>query len=485
MKQRSNSADTERSAAERRLRAFSQFNAKLGEAAFAQLPIINGYPETFSVFPGDVVAIRAARKPGSDPEDPSPTNPRSALIGRYKVQNAVTKQVILDEAPAAAIRILEQAPKDYRGDGAAYECCLSLDTAGWPPGVYECVIVDDSGDKSQEIYFNIKPRSFEKYDLVCILPTFTWQAYNAAGGGSFYSARKKGPDTTVSLHRPIPRRIPDSMTMALPGLAAFEAAKINYCCIDSWDLHHGLCRLSEAPVVALLTHDEYWSAAMRNEVDRFLEQRGVLLVVAGNVCWWQIDVNGTNITVNKKRGRRIGRWHVQKPSEETTFGASFRFGGYPVQRVIRSRPTLARHTVHLSEREIQDSGGIRVLEPDHPIFRGMTLKEDNSFGSDVPIMNGEIDGVPLAGDGTVDRTLYTENIEPHILATGLAVRDVSGVGVHRVGVVIEASIKGGHVVHFGTFGWSRGLRAKNKAVEQIVLNAYRYCRSLARQGSRS
>ncbi len=53
--------------------------------------------------------------------------------------------------------------------------------------------------------------------------------------------------------------------------------------------------------------------------------------------------------------------------------------------------------------------------------------------------------------------------------------------LRRIGVIVEADVRAGHVLHMGSFGWSRGLVQKNEAVKRIVLNAYHHCRSFARE----
>jgi hypothetical protein len=443
---------------------------------FVRLPPINGYAETFSIFAGEVAAIRVARKPAAPHAGDKP-----AFVRRIQIKNAVTGKVVTVRKPEAAIRIFEQMPKNYRDEGAGYDCRIPLDTTGWPPAVYECVIFDDAGNKSRDIYLNVKPRSFDGCDIVCVLPAFTWQAYSHVGGASFYP-EKKGQESTVSLCRPIVRKADNFIESALPFLALFESKRIAYACIDSLDLHRRLCPLKGVPVVALLTHDEYWSDAMRAEIDRYLAQRGVMLVMAGNVCWWRIQVGGNNISVDKRRGH--GLWHLEGAPEENSFGASFRFGGYPVE-LAAENPKLAPLVAHLSGPAIRESRGIQVTEPDHPIFRGIELTRNGSFGGDVPIMYREIDGVPLNDDGTVDRNRYkADNVAPHILATGLAVSGRGRASVQKVGVVVEAGVNGGHVLHLGTFGWSLALRTKNKAATKVIANAYRYCRRLARRHSR-
>jgi hypothetical protein len=269
---------------------------------------------------------------------------------------------------------------------------------------------------------------------------------------------------------------------AIPFLALFRNERLNVACIDSSDLHHRLCPQGAVSVMALLTHDEYWSDPMRAEIERFLQLGSSLLVMAGNVCWWRIEVDGNNISVNKGRNRNKGLWCALGKPEEATFVSSFRFGGYPLE-FAKTKAGLARYTAHLSEHELTRSRAITVVATDHPLFHGVALESDNTFGGDIPIMYREIDGVPLAEDGTVDRNRYeADAISPMIIATGTSVNGHDSAGIQKSGVIVEADVGGGHVLHMGTFGWSLGLAQKNESIKRIVLNAYHHCSTCQRAG---
>jgi hypothetical protein len=231
--------------------------------------------------------------------------------------------------------------------------------------------------------------------------------------------------------------------------------------------------------MTLLTHDEYWTAEMRAMIDGYLKYRGVLLIMAGNVCWWRIWAEGDNITVDKEPGPKCFHYYTHGEPEEQTFLMSYRFGGYAVDQAQR-KPSIVSNVRDLSETQIQEAGGIEVVLPDHPLFEGVTLGPGGAFGADVPVLYREIDGIPLKPDGSVDRNWYdADDVEPKIIAVGLTVAKSRYMALDRAGVVAEAVIGRGLVLHMGSFGWSLGLVKKNEAVKRVVLNAYRYCRSKA------
>ena len=441
------------------------------KAAFDRLSTLNGYAEPFSLFAGEPLRIKAARKPSSN------LFQRKVHVKSIAIRDAVGEAVLWTRALQPPLRVKSELPQSYRDQGANYQCTLDIETAGLPPGLYECILKDDAGDQSQDIYFNIKPKTVESIELLCVLPTFTWHAYCRVGGGSFYSANIGGL-RSVSLHRPMSRKSDNAANASLNFLRTFAEAKIAYACVDSTDLHEGTLPQGTAPVMALLTHDEYWSRPMRATIDDYLDRSGVLLVMAGNVCWWQIEVDAGSITVDKTPTKRMPYWHARGLPEERTFLSSFRFGGYALNRAMR-KPFVARHVSSLTPEKIQAAGGVDVVMPDHPLFQGVVLGADNTFGSEVPVLYREIDGIPLDDDGNVDRNWYdADDIEPRIIATGLAVNNLRYNPISRVGVIAEGHVRNGHVLHLGSFGWSLGLGQDNAAVRRLVLNAVAYCRDL-------
>jgi hypothetical protein len=454
--------------------AWAEADRRLAESYLGKLSTLNGYAETFSLFAGETLKLRLARKPAAQPLS------RDIFLRDVELRDAVSGKTVATFKPDAKIPIAEQTPASYRDDGAAYRALVEIDTTGWPVGVLECVVRDSAGNGSEGIFVNIKPRSFDGYDLVCVLPFFTWHAYGSGGGHSFYS-KSLGHLRTISTQRPLHRTGDNGIDASLVFLAAFTQGGVKWACVDSWDLHHAALPDGRAPVMALLTHDEYWSQGMRAQIDRYLRRRGVLMIAAGNVCWWMIDVEGHNLTVDKRPKPDTAYWWMRGFPEETTFLASFRFGGYTL-RWARRKPTFARHLDDLSEDEFNAAGALTVVQPDHPLFKGVVLGPGNTFGAEVPIVYREVDGIPLKPDGSVDRGWFeADEIEPQIIATGLTVSNNRYHHINRVGVVMEADVRRGHVLHMGSFGWSLGLVQKNEAVKRVVLNAYHHCRSLARE----
>ncbi len=477
---------------ETRAKAEARGDAK----SIERLPPINGYAETFSSGRGDIVRISAAGRPALLTQDSSARVHETVLVD-CKILEAVSAKVVLDIPIAAESKLLEEIPATHDKGGAAYSFSISIPTANLPQGLYECRLVASDGKTSSGIYFNLRPdeASIKNLDALVILPTFTWQAYNDIGGGSFYTAHV-GPNRKVSLKRPIAVEGLHSAKGAIPLLKTLRDEGYNVACIDSLDLHKRAVKLSLAPVVILVGHDEYWSARMRKQIDGYIRGGGSVVVFGGNTCWWRVSVRGGEISVLKgkrwgrtkkhRRGKAVGRrrfdqWfrpHIATP-EEATFGSSYRFGGYSLERVVKSGPLRLKALIETSSAEdIDRARAMVVTRKDHPVFAGITLPADGRFGGEVPIVHGEIDAVRLDGNGHIDRTICPHvPKEARVLATGRVVSSqIQPTGTPEVGIVVESRIGRGLVLNFGSFGWWLGIYKNDPAVKRVLINAINYCR---------
>ncbi|HSC19861.1 MAG TPA: N,N-dimethylformamidase beta subunit family domain-containing protein, partial [Rhizomicrobium sp.] len=254
---------------------------------FDLLSTINGYPEDFSVFEGEPLFIRCARKPARTLPLPRRlvrvlwrfrfgeairarmlkrvahshrrnVEKPAAWVTRLALRDPIGGKTVLERKLSTPTPLFSEMPASYRDSGADYTSRIPLETAGLPAGVYECVVRDDRGNASQDIFVNIKPRSLENTDLLCVLPSFTWQAYNRIGGGSFYSP-ELGHQRTICSQRPMHHHSDNSIAPTLALLSTFREHGLNVACVDSWDLHRGRCPAGKVPVAAILVHEEYCS----------------------------------------------------------------------------------------------------------------------------------------------------------------------------------------------------------------------------------
>ena len=162
---------------------------------------------------------------------------------------------------------------------------LTVDTdASWPPGQYVLKLTSDDGGASM---VPIVVRDDASHaDLVMMSAVTTWQAYNAWGGADLYNGPGGGDDdenrsTVVSFDRPYA----DNGSGHLFGgefelLSEIEALGLDVTYWTNIDLHlHGEDLRNHRALLSL-SHDEYWSTAMRSGAETARDE-GVNLAFFG------------------------------------------------------------------------------------------------------------------------------------------------------------------------------------------------------------
>src|SRR5206468_264511 len=101
------------------------------------------------------------------------------------------------------------------------------------PGIYQGRLYDASGRPCDPFHFVVRARSVQtaRPQVGIVYPTYTWQAYNAFGGGSFYDTTLPEPKH-VSLDRPWwdgdpPGSARDNFTMHSPVSANYFASHLH------------------------------------------------------------------------------------------------------------------------------------------------------------------------------------------------------------------------------------------------------------------
>lgn len=140
------------------------------------------------------------------------------------------------------------------------------------------------------------------------IPTFTYHAYNTAGGGCLYSASR------VTFRRPgggvggPVKGLPDSYDPTSPRqtFAHWDAPFISWMeenglegdyCTDL-DLHEGRLLGDGYRLLVSAAHDEYWSAQTRRNITTFRDAGGNLANFGANTCWWRVKVDLDNAALD-------------------------------------------------------------------------------------------------------------------------------------------------------------------------------------------
>ncbi|MDX1440149.1 MAG: DUF6605 domain-containing protein [Rubricoccaceae bacterium] len=290
----------------------------------------------------------------------------------------------------------------------------------------------------------------------------------------------------------------ESPESTLPFLRLLKSEGYAATTISSEDLHDLPGLLDHARLVVLSGHDEYWSPQMRDTLERYIRRGGSLANFAGNVLWWQIQLRDGDMFQDQEGGQRRAACekHVpeqfshtgvlgihMEPGSESITGVSYRFAGYPISEIGPELKQLFAAELALTK----DADGVTIMDSTHPIFDGLDLDEGDSWGHDIQLLSGEVDGLPLDSKGNVDRDFAwhaPKDVRPLASVTTVAAnriwnRNVTKAyyGVVRSAAVVETRPFGpesGLVLSFGSMGYGIAIGFGHPEPIRVFLNAVRY-----------
>jgi hypothetical protein len=343
-------------------------------------------------------------------------------------------------------------------------CSTQQPVFGWPP---------DSDNMALVI---ARPRT-PAASIAYIIPTATYHAYNATGGGCYYrdpihrtqpalkvSLRRPGGGLGALLGEPIDPYDPRSPRqqfshwdakfirwLRAENMACDFYTDLDLHCATDLDLANYKCMLS-------VGHHEYWSQEMRDHVARFIAGGGNLAVFSGNTCFRPVDFGVQGQGDPKEMNRLSESW--PDFNESDLLGLSYGYGGgkFGIWRRLRGGWIQRK----------RGPTGFKVEQERHWVFAGTGLKNGQTFGAEDRLAGYEVDGVPPISNGfnTLART-------PQLVGW-----DIGGVGA--LGVFQPESsgnAKQGLVFNCGTTDWARVLidpdARSHAVVAQITRNVLR------------
>jgi hypothetical protein len=508
---------------------------------FTRWPLVEGYADRQSYGAGDTVEIRCSSR--------VPTITASVVrVGRERVEVWQRAGINVAEHPY---------PDDAYATGCGWPVAftVAVDPA-WKSGFYEVSLQAEGTvgeEATAEAFFVVRPGPNSSADAILVLATNTYNAYNQWGGRCLYSDARK-----VSFDRPLERgylRRPaapdaapyDGRVASLPDepdeehqqlqdyLADFdyplwcasagwhnwerrfvkwaesEGITLDYAVNSDLEFHPEV--LDGQKLMLSIGHDEYWSWAMRDRADAFVEGGGSWAIFSGDTCFWQVRYEDDGRTMVGYKGRAAtedpvagtGDSHlltsiwslpaIGRP-EAQTIGLSFTRGGYA--RVGQATP--------------RSSGGYNIHRPDHPVFAGTNLRYGDVLGGPSRIVGYEVDGceltmvngdpVPTYADGTpaglevlataparlLSITSTTSEVPKALWASSDPPGDLEGVATALFGspspenvariahnhAVIGTFTRGrGKVLNAGTTDWCYGLDS-DPLVQRVTANILRW-----------
>ncbi|HZH02569.1 MAG TPA: N,N-dimethylformamidase beta subunit family domain-containing protein, partial [Myxococcaceae bacterium] len=190
-----------------------------------------------------------------------------------------------------------QAPCPPRAPTGVVACAwtptFTVQTAtSWVPGVYLIKLERDDGFQRYVPFFVRDPDAGA--EVVAVIPTATWAAYNTWGGTSLYYDRHRittsGRAYQVSYDKPFVagngagHLITDDVHM----VSWLEAQGLEVAFVTDEEMDRDGAVLSRAKALFLSGHDEYWTKAQRDRADRALADGVSILNLGANNAYWQI-----------------------------------------------------------------------------------------------------------------------------------------------------------------------------------------------------
>ena len=181
------------------------------------------------------------------------------------------------------------APYSTRTVVAPWKRDVSIDTAGWTPGVYVLKLRARSGAQTLVPYVVSSPSA--RGTVALVAPVTTWQAYNGWGGYSLYDGPPGDQRAwAVSFDRPyhLAPGANDFRSNLLPVVTLAEKLGVPLSYYTNVDLDARPGLLAGARGYLSVGHDEYWTPAMRDGVLRARAAGTNLGFLGANTMYWRV-----------------------------------------------------------------------------------------------------------------------------------------------------------------------------------------------------
>jgi hypothetical protein len=346
--------------------------------------------------------------------------------------------------------------------------------------------------------------------ILVIHPTFTWQAYEIIGGGSLYLTPLAEKAFAVNTARPITSAIGPThhnYRSVLPVARMLCQEGYNIAHITGAGLERLHPRAGHYQAMVVAGHDEYWSEKTGNTLRSYVKNGGALVVLSGNTGWGQVEHAKNNLLVNRgkpesltseaitkhpwlsqfdlsKTGLTMAK-HVDHPVEQF-MGVTYESGGYALQDSIKKTQITE---FNIDPVIYANSQNAYVIDPNHPVFKGLALTMGEPFCADSRFLFQEMDSTPLIGPDFVPNHQWLPKANRKTKALAAAYihnRNVPALNnrmksgqLHFSGFIVDAPYgeKGGRVVTVGSMGAFRLAFAREEKCQTLLKNIFQYVAS--------
>jgi hypothetical protein len=430
-----------------------------------------GYADRHSVAPGEPFNIMLSTGPGAE-----------KIKGRIEIFRVGHygdggRKLVWKSDPVTVERQEVQETAAALGAGwppAFYD----IETEKWPSGYYSVDFVDEADERDSDVTYVVVTNPRRSGDVLVVLSTNTWHAYNAWGGYSFYESAFLGDRAQmISFDRPSSPAFfeyEDYLVRWLEKIAAENRFQIDYA--TNFDVHRDPASVDRYRLFISGSHNEYWSKQEFDALYRRIFKLGKnTLFLGANAAYWQIryaDVNraadgpdhGRQLICFKSLDDPI-RQRVGEKEGDLLATARFRDGARRPETMLTGS---AYQSYFAMRSETDPKYPYVVARTDLPFFQGTGYTKGQSIGD---IVGYEWDNTDPDGDGRRLLDPKTSQIAPldpaaiKVLFTGTPV-DVDG-RQGKAEAVYFVSKAGAKVFNAGSIRWAWGLGKPGFESEQF------------------
>ena len=250
---------------------------------------VEAWADRLSVRAGETVGLHVQVSKRSDPKAASLVSWELFRLGHY--QGRGSRRV----ASGAPVLVRPQPECPLETDTGRVACswatAIELHTEGLTRGVY---LVRLTRDDFADAFVPLVIRDGAEAEVVMVVPTATWQAYNNWGGAGLYVDRTRsvrfGRAVRVSYDRPFEEGGGAGQLLVRDRYLVhwLEQAGVDVAYVTDEDVDRDPGLLARAKAVLISGHDEYWSLGVRDGVEAAVAGGTSLLLLGANAGYWQV-----------------------------------------------------------------------------------------------------------------------------------------------------------------------------------------------------
>jgi len=341
-------------------------------------------------------------------------------------------------------------------------------------GLYKIVVgMDPINDVQIYIPIIIKAKTKTAIDVVVVVSSNTDLAYCYSGGKNLYNTYQPGPSgrlaktndgqttPSVSFHRPLWGTLGELQNEASDYYVGFmqwmEASNRfgsnNVSVIADQDMDD-YTELSNAKLLIIIGHSEYWTRKARNSVDQFVDSGKDAIVLSGNTFWWQVRYSTDNSQMICYKGNTF------PPSDSDT-------GNVLLKTINWNDPSLkfsilgsvgadwghARYGTTQSPPPLSMFGGYKIIQGNSPLINGVVAQN-----SVLTVFTGEYDGILVKGLDSNNYPILDQEAlgfyKAELVGYDISYNDPTHTPFYYAGLLaLQKTNTSGKIIHAGSNGW--------------------------------